>query len=337
MTSEFDLIEKYFSRRPRHTELGVGDDAALIRPTSNAELVISTDLLVEGTHFFSDVDPASLGWKTLAVNLSDMAAMGAAPRWATLGCVLCRGFGDGALTASTSALSASDSWLDQFSRGFFSCAEHYSVDLIGGDTTRGPPGAATFSVTIIGEVPRGEALRRTGAQVGDNIWVSGTPGRAAMGLAHLQGRVVLTGATLSECLAALHRPTPRVELGLALRSIATSAIDVSDGLLADLAHVLTCSSVSAHIQIVGLPEPGLARDTYLSGGDDYELVFTAAANRTPEIAALSKLFELPLHNIGMICGDEPGTLCVFDNCGADITPAHRGFDHFGQSRFEKAS
>ena len=152
-----------------------------------------------------------------------------------------------------------------------------------------------------------------------------------MGLAHLQGRTVLTGENLAECLAALHRPTPRIELGLALREIATSAIDVSDGLLADLAHVLTRSNVSARVQIAGLAEPGLAREAYLSGGDDYELVFTAAANRMAEIAALSKSLELPLQHIGIVCRGEPGTLNVFDSGGADITPAKRGFDHFGQA------
>ena len=354
MASEFDLIAQFFTRPLRHTELGVGDDGAVIRPSANCELVISTDLLVEGTHFFSDVDPESLGWKTLAVNLSDMAAMGATPRWATLGCVLYAPVGNGvspsataqsascarppcsavvsgvgsASSAPTGTPSASEPWLGDFSRGFFSCADRYGVDLIGGDTTRGHPGASMFSVTIIGEVPCGQAIRRDGAQVGDTIWVSGTPGRAATGLAHLRGQVQLAGAFRDDCLAALHRPTPRIELGLALRGLASSAIDVSDGLLADLGHILITSRVSARLQMPELPDTALAREMYLAGGDDYELVFTIAAKRAPEIVALGEALGLPLRQIGIVCRDQPGTLTVHDSGGFDITPARRGFDHF---------
>jgi len=328
VASEFDLIEQYFTRRPRHAELGVGDDAAIVRSSPDHELVISTDLLVEGTHFFSDVEPESLGWKVLAVNLSDMAAMGATPRWATLGCVLCPGLGDGDPPAPTGAPSSSGSWLEQFSRGFFACADHYDVDLIGGDTTRGRSGATTFSVTIIGEVPHGVALLRGGAQVGDDIWVSGTPGRAALGLAHLQSRTELNGAHLAHCLTALQRPTPRIELGLALRKVATSAIDISDGLLADLGHLLKASGASAKLQIAGLPDAGLARDAYLSGGDDYELLFTSPPALASEIVALGQSLELPLQRIGAVCHGQPGTLSVFDQHAANITPKRRGFDHF---------
>ena len=330
MVSEFDLIRQYFTRRPRHTELGVGDDGALIRPSADCELVISTDLLVEGTHFFSDVDPESLGWKVLAVNLSDMAAMGATPRWATLGCVLHASADNGVSPAPTGMHSASTAWLSSFSRGFFSCADRFEVDLIGGDTTRGRAGGTTFSVTIIGEVPCGEALRRSGAQFGDQLWVSGSPGRAAMGLAHLSGTTTLAGTALVECLNALHRPTPRVELGLALRNIATAAIDVSDGLLADLAHLLTASGKSAKLEIAGLPGPGLWRDGFLSGGDDYELVFAAPADRAPEIAALSDLLSLPLHQIGSVGDDQAGSLTITNSDGLDITPVRRGFEHFGE-------
>lgn len=328
MVSEFDLIRQYFTRRPRHTELGVGDDGALIRPSADCELVISTDVLVEGTHFFSDVDPESLGWKVLAVNLSDMAAMGATPRWATLGCVLYASADNGVSPAPTGMQSASASWLSSFSRGFFSCADRYDVDLIGGDTTRGPSGATTFSVTIIGEVPRAQAIRRDGAQVGDLIWVSGTPGRAAMGLAHLHGQANLTGAFRDDCLAALHRPIPRIDLGLALRGIASSAIDVSDGLLADLEHILRSSHCSAHLQMPDLPDTALTHEAYLSGGDDYELVFTTAAKRAPEIVALGKALNLSLNQIGIIRGGQPEILQVDDQFGANITPERRGFDHF---------
>ncbi len=332
MASEFELIAKHFTRslRPlRQTELGVGDDGALIRPSANCELAISTDLLVEGAHFFGDVEPESLGWKTLAVNLSDMAAMGATPRWATLGCVLSVD-DNGVSPAPTDkyANSSDDAWLAAFARGFFACADRYGVDLVGGDTTRGSAGATTFGVTIIGEVPRGQALRRSGAQIGDLIWVSGNPGRAALGLAHLQGHVRLAGSHLAECLDALHRPIPKIELGLALRGIASSAIDVSDGLLADLGHLLIASNVSARLQISDLPEAGLARDAVLAGGDDYELVFTTASARTDEILALATQLKLPLHKIGIVLAGTAGAVKVFDHQGVDITLTRRGFDHF---------
>ena len=345
MASEFELIATHFTRPSRplhHTELGVGDDGALVRPAANCELVISTDLLVEGTHFFSEAEPESLGWKTLAVNLSDMAAMGAVPRWVTLGCVLCNEFnsvpssghfrpvGLPVSTAPTDkfAHSTDGGWLAAFARGFFACADRYGVDLIGGDTTRGPAGATTFSVTIFGEVPRGQALLRSGAQIGDHIWVSGYPGRAALGLAHLQGRTVLQGCHLDECLAALHRPIPRLELGLALRGIASSAIDVSDGLLADLGHILDAVNVSAHLRIPDLPDAGLARDAYLAGGDDYELLFTAAPTRADEILACAEQLKLPLRDIGTVLAAAGDKVKVFDRQGFDITPTRRGFDHF---------
>jgi thiamine-monophosphate kinase len=182
--------------------------------------VISTDMLVEGTHFLPDTDPGDLGWKTLAVNVSDIAAMGARPRWATLAAAL---------------PDADEAWIAAFARGVFACADEFGIDLIGGDTTRGP---RNFCVTIFGEVESGCALRRDGAKAGDEIWVSGRPGRAALGLAHLQGRIRLDEPELSDCIAALQRPQPRVALGLALQGLATSAIDVSDGLLADLGHIL---------------------------------------------------------------------------------------------------
>ncbi|MDO9449895.1 MAG: thiamine-phosphate kinase [Rugosibacter sp.] len=313
MPSEFDLIRRFFIRPTQHTLLGAGDDAALIAPTPGCELAISTDLLVEGTHFLGDTAPFDLGWKTLAVNVSDMAAMGATPRWATLAA---------ALPAPTL------DWLDAFSRGFFACAEAFNVDLIGGDTTRGP---RTFCVTIMGEVPRGQALLRSGAQAGDSIWVSGTPGRAALGLAHLQGRIALTEPHLGQCLAALHRPQPRVALGLALRGLATAAIDVSDGLLADLSHILTASSCAAELHIPHLPPAGLARDGYLSGGDDYELIFTLPAEHRAAMATLAVELDLPLTCIGVITPakpDAPGTFALHDDQGSPITPTRHGFDHF---------
>jgi thiamine-monophosphate kinase len=304
--SEFDLIERCFKRRTQHTLLGIGDDAALIVPTPGHELAVSTDLLVEGTHFFPDADPEDLGWKTLAVNISDLAAMGATPRWATLGIAV--------------PLAPTSEWLDAFARGFFACADEFSVDLIGGDTTRTSLGGRCFSVTIMGEAPAGKALRRSGAQPGDQAWVSGTPGRAARGLAHLQGKLKLDEPLLGECLAALHRPQPRIALGLALRGIATSAIDVSDGLLADLGHILEQSGVAAVLDKV--PNDS----AYLTGGDDYELVFTAPVSNAVAITSLGHQLALPLTCIGHIKAGSG--LLVLDENGSDITPARRGYDHF---------
>jgi len=310
--SEFEIIARYFTRGTSHTVLGVGDDGALIAPTPGQELVISTDLLVEGTHFLPDTDPEALGWKTLAVNLSDLAAMGAQPRWALLAAVL---------PAPTS------DWIEAFARGFFACAESHGIDLIGGDTTRGP---RAFCVTILGEAPAGRALRRNGAKAGDSIWVSGKPGRAALGLAHLQGSTKLAEPALNECLAALHRPQPRVALGLALRGIASAAIDVSDGLLADLGHILEQSKLAARLQIPNLPAAGLERDCLLAGGDDYELLFTAAPEFDSDIKALAGKLELPLTRIGEIVAGPSGELVLCDDGGNVITPATRGYDHFKQ-------
>ncbi len=317
MPSEFDLIRRFFTRPTRHTVLGVGDDAALIAPTPGHELAVSTDLLVEGTHFLADAAPQALGWKTLAVNVSDMAAMGALPRWATLAAVL---------------PAPTIDWLDAFSRGFFACADAFDIDLVGGDTTRGP---RAFCVTIFGELPAGQALRRDGARAGDAIWVSGTPGRAALGLAHLQGRTTLAEPLLAACLAALHRPQPRVALGLALRGRASAAIDVSDGLLADLGHILAASKCAARLHIPGLPPAGLARDGYLAGGDDYELVFTAPAAQDDGLARLASELGLPLTRIGEIVAAapdtfSPGSFVLCDDNGAPITPARHGYDHFSE-------
>ncbi|KAF0163074.1 MAG: thiL [Rhodocyclaceae bacterium] len=344
MPSEFEIIARYFTRGTSHTVLGVGDDGALIAPTPGQELVISTDLLVEGTHFLSDADPEALGWKTLAVNISDMAAMGAQPRWALLAITL-PGFSEAAAVHPTAGFAQpagyagaeqcsakpllrptpTSDWIEAFARGFFACADSHGVDLIGGDTTRGP---RAFCVTILGEVPAGKALRRDGAQAGDSIWISGKPGRAALGLAHLQGRTKLAEPALSECLAALHRPQPRVALGLALRGIASAAIDISDGLLADLGHILEQSGRAARLQIRNLPAAGLARDCLLAGGDDYELLFTAAAALDRDIMALAAKLELPLTRIGEIVAGPPGELVLRDADGSVITPARRGYDHF---------
>lgn len=315
--SEFDLIQRYFTRPAPSAVLGVGDDAALLRVGAGMALAVSTDMLVSGTHFFPDADPFMLGHKTLAVNLSDLAAMGAQPRWATL---------------ALSLPSVEASWLEQFSRGFFAHAEQHHVELVGGDTTRGP---LNLSVTIMGEVPLGSALRRDGARAGDDIWVSGTLGDAALALAHLQGRIVLRQETFSACCERLHRPQPRVALGLALRGIANSAIDISDGLLADLGHILERSRLAAEIRFEALPRSDalrecesllLAQRCALAGGDDYELCFTAAMARRAEIEQISAALALPLTRIGSLVQGDGCTVFAAD--GRAMQTGEQGYDHF---------
>ncbi len=310
MASEFALIDRYFRRPTSHSILGVGDDGALIRPDPDCELVVSTDMLVAGTHFLPNTDPGDLGWKALAVNVSDMAAMGAQPKWALLAAAL---------------PAATETWIEKFAAGFFACAEAFGIDVIGGDTTKGP---RNFCVTIFGEVPAGRALLRSGARPGDEVWVSGMPGRAAQGLAHLQGRIVLEAPALADCLAALHRPQPRVALGLALRSLATSAIDVSDGLLADLGHILAASGVAATLKLAVPPAPTFADTCYLSGGDDYELLFTVPADRHEQVLTLSASLSLPLTCIGRIEAGKAGDLTVLTRAGEPVDVGHRGYDHF---------
>jgi thiamine-monophosphate kinase len=315
--SEFSLIQKYFTRTTPGAVLGVGDDAALVRVGSGMELAISTDMLVSGTHFFPDADPFMLGHKALAVNISDMAAMGAQPRWVTLAI----------------ALPAEDeTWLARFTAGFFALADDYKVELIGGDTTQGP---LNLSVTILGEVPQGQALRRDGAKPGDEIWVSGKLGDAALALAHMQGRLKLDEAGFTATAAALHRPLPRVALGIALRGIAHSAIDISDGLLADLGHILERSGMAAELQFGKLPVSiylrpylgeAVGQQCLLAGGDDYELCFTAPVERHAQLEKISAQLELPLSCIGQIVA---GSGCrVYAADGSVITTKETGYDHF---------
>lgn len=318
MPSEFELIARHFTRPLHHTVLGVGDDGALMRPTPGMDLVVTTDMLAAGTHFFPDADPAALGWKALAVNLSDLAAMGAQPRWAVVAAALPQ---------------ADEAWVGAFADGLFAAAAAFAVDIVGGDTTRGP---LNITPTLFGEVPPGAALRRDAAQAGDDLWVSGAPGLAALGLAHLQGRVVLEAASREACLAALHRPQPRVALGLALRGIATSAIDVSDGLLADLGHVLDASALSATIDFERLPtaarracsDETLARDSLLGGGDDYELLFSAPSGRRAQIASLAAPLGVALSRIGTLRAGGVGAVSLLDAAGRVISQTVRGYDHF---------
>jgi len=320
--SEFDLIRRYFTHRARHAVLGVGDDAALVNVRRGCELVVSTDMLVAGRHFRRDADPCQLGHKALAVNLSDLAAMGATPRWATLAL----------------ALPAADPrWLADFSRGFMALARRFGVDLIGGDTTRGP---LNICVQILGEAPRGAALRRDGAQPGDDIWVSGTLGEAALALAALARRIRLEPAELARCAARLNRPQPRVALGLALRGVAHSAIDISDGLCADLGHILERSGVAAEIEFAALPvstvlrrflDRRVARAALLAGGDDYELCFTAPPRARERVMRSGRRAGVALTRIGRIRTRvrRAPRLIVRAADGAALRLERGGFDHFG--------
>lgn len=317
MLSEFELIQRHFTRSAPDAVLGVGDDCALLQPSAGMQLAVSTDTLVADVHFFADVDPQQLGWKCLAVNLSDLAAMGATPRWATL-----------ALTLP----EVDDDWLAAFATGLYRCADQFGVSLVGGDTTRG---ALSITLTVLGEVPPHQALRRDGARPGDEIWVSGTLGDAALALLVLQGRANLTRADLATLAARLHTPTPRVELGLALRGLASSAIDVSDGLLADLGHILTRSGVGASVEYTHLPLGEIVHDytahpefdaCVLSGGDDYELCFTAPVAHRQALSEIAARLGVRLTAIGSIRA-EPG-LIVRDAQGQALDMRHTGYDHF---------
>jgi len=318
MLSEFEIISRYFTHPTPHTALGVGDDAALVKVAKGMELVVSTDMLVCGTHFFPKADPYKLGYKALAVNLSDMAAMGATPRWATL---------------SLALPHADEKWLKPFAKGFMDLARAQRVDLIGGDTTRGP---LNICVQIMGEVPTGKALRRDGARVGDEIWVSGRLGDAALGLAHLQKRIRLEMKESRACLEKLHLPAARVELGRRLLGLAHSAIDISDGLLADLGHLLQRSKVAAVIEFNALPKSVVlkkylkhhaALNALLAGGDDYELCFTAPKANGAKLAKLSRELGLPLTRIGEI--KKGRGLTLLDAAGERMAWDRKGYDHFG--------
>lgn len=321
MCSEFDIIHRYFQRPTPHTVLGIGDDAALITASIKTELAISTDTLVCGKHFFADVDPYKLGYKSLAVNLSDMAAMGAKPRWVLL-----------ALTLPDDLVKQDAVWLDKFSEGFFALADAQQVELIGGDTTSGP---LNIGVQIIGEVAAGQALRRSGARAGDDIWISGQLGDAALALNHELHRITLQPDEIAQCLPALLTPTARVELGQRLIGLAHSAIDISDGLMADLGHILTASEKAACIHMTDLPSSptlkkylhqSLAVNCLLAGGDDYELCFTAPQLNREKIEKLAAELAIQLSRVGEIFAGEG--LTVKDAQENTITLETRGYDHF---------
>ena len=319
---EFDLIARHFTRAAPGAVLGVGDDCALLAPTPGMQLAVSSDMLLEGRHFSPQDSPAGIGHKSLAVNLSDLAAMGATPRWATL---------------SIALPEANEAWLTAFTRGFFRMADQHGIELVGGDTTRG---ALTISITVIGEVPPGQALRRDGAQAGDDIWVSGVLGSAALALAYRQGRLFMEQIDAAKVLPALYLPTPRVALGIALRGVASSAIDVSDGLLGDLGHILARSQadptvIGARIEFASVPtlpvvqaylHETVARDCVLAGGDDYELCFTAPVGHRDAVQAAAASAGVPVSRIGRI-KTEPG-LTVVDAGGEPIAVTQTGYNHF---------
>ena len=317
---EFDLIERFFQRPARRAVLGVGDDCALIQPTAGQQLAISTDMLVEGRHFLSTVDPARLGHKALAVNLSDLAACGAKPV---------------AFSLALSLPRADNAWLEGFSRGLFALADAHECELIGGDTTQGP---LNISITVVGEVPPDQALLRHAAQAGDDVWVSGTLGDARLALDVFRGNCQVAGDVFERIRARMECPTPRVELGQALRGVAHAAIDISDGLLGDLGHVLKRSGVGAQIDTAWvqgsaavttdlLSLPWARRlDCVLAGGDDYELLFTAPVQDRERIHALASDVEVSVTRIGRIT-PESG-LRVLDPQGQPINRRFASFDHF---------
>ena len=326
--TEFDLIARYFTRPAKHSgthvAVGVGDDCAIINPSPGTQLVISSDMLVEGHHFFSDVSPYSLGHKSLAVNLSDLAACGATPV---------------AFTLALALPSIIEPWLQEFSRGMWALADEQGCELIGGDTTQGP---LNICITVFGEVPCGQALLRSGAQVGDDIYVSGTLGDARLALDALQGKIELPPEILAQARLRLELPTPRVALGTALRGIATAAIDISDGLAGDLGHVLKASQAGAQVNAEiainliaayayihcakGHFDAKKQLEMVLSGGDDYELAFTAPSTAREAVQAAAARSQTPVTRIGVV--QSQLGLRLVDGDGKPVTAQFASFDHF---------
>lgn len=318
MPGEFDLIRRYFdsiSGDHPSVQLGIGDDCALLSTSPNTELAISVDTLVEGVHFLPDIHPEHLAWRLIASSVSDLAAMGASPRWLTLACTL---------------NEPSEAWLAMFSKGLAEACQFYSLVLIGGDTTSGR--CQVFTAQVHGEVPSGMALKRSGAKLGDAIVVSGTLGDSCAGLAMLTDELERESEYL---LGRYYRPTARLELGKSLRGIANAAVDVSDGLLADLNHLLTASGVGAELCVEALPlssalcefAPESAEKWALSGGEDFELCFTLPQDRVPELEQMSERLDLPLTVVGTITDDREITLLKLGEPMA--RPAILGFNHFG--------
>lgn len=315
---EFQLIQQFFARPSARKDIhtGIGDDAAVTVLGDGETLVTTVDTLVAGVHFPHQTSAADIGYKSLAVSLSDLAAMSAVPCWFTL-----------AMTVPES----DPEWLAQFAAGLFEAAQESGIALIGGDTTRGP---LTITIQAMGSVPSGQAVLRSGARDGDDIYISGTPGEAAYGLALLQERMQAAPATLAYMVERLNRPTARTELGLALRSLASAMIDCSDGIAADLGHILEQSGVGASLSLMDLPkswamqalEPQQLLPLILHGGDDYELIFTANRSAAKPIAQVAQELSLPLTRIGQISA-EPSLRCRMPN-GAVMPMPTAGYQHF---------
>ena len=332
---EFDLIQRFFkagadAMHPNDEKviaLGIGDDCALLKPAAGEEIAITSDMLVEGRHFFMNANPELLGRKALAVNLSDLAAMGAKPIGFTL---------------SIALPNVDIAWLEAFSKGLFAVANQYSCPLIGGDTTAGP---LTISITAFGSIPSGKAIRRSGAKVGNDIWASGTIGDARLALAALRHEITLPESDLKQIEHRMHNPTPRVELGMTIRELASAALDISDGLLGDLHHILKQSQVSAKVFLDQIPKSetlqkqseDIQNQFAASGGDDYEICFTAPTEKRDVIDEISTALNLPLTRIGSIT-EKVGAaekLSLFNKNGGllDETKSAallKSFDHFAK-------
>ena len=313
---EFELIERYFRRPVRRAALGVGDDCALVVPGPGMQLAVSTDMLVEGRHFLSTVPPARLGHKSLAVNLSDLAACGADPLAFTLALALPR---------------ADEAFVGAFAQGLFALADAHGIELVGGDTTAGP---LAICITVMGEVPAGQALLRSGARAGDDLWVSGALGDARLALEAFRGTVGLEGEAFERARLAMETPTPRVALGRALRGVASACIDLSDGLLGDLGHVLARSGVGATVEVDALPRSALLAaqprdlqlECVLAGGDDYELLFTAPQARRADVLEAGRLAGVAVARCGRIEAASGLRLVAAD--GQTLPARWRAFDHF---------
>jgi thiamine-monophosphate kinase len=317
---EFDLIARYFTRPGRTAVLGVGDDCALLQPQHGMQLAVSSDMLVQGRHFLSTAPAADVGHKALAVNLSDLAACGAKPL---------------AFTLALALPSVDEAWLAGFAKGLWALADAHGCELIGGDTTQGP---LNICITVLGEVPPGDALLRQHAQLGDDIYVSGTVGDARLALEVFRGNLSLQTADFEAARARMDRPTPRVSLGLALRGVANAAIDISDGLLGDLGHILQRSHVGAVIETAWVQDSAAISDAMqtisfnkrldfaLAGGDDYELLFTAAPDQADEVLAAAEQCGVSVTCIGRIT--PVAGLQVLDLQGLPLSRRFAGFDHF---------
>ena len=314
---EFDLIARYFTRASKRATLGIGDDCALLAPLpAGQQLAISSDMLVEGRHFLSTVAPDRLGHKALAVNLSDLAACGAEPI---------------AFTLALSMPRVDEAFLEGFARGMFALADEQGIELVGGDTTAGP---LNICITVFGAVPTGQALLRSGARAGDELWVSGSLGDARLALEVFRGNVALAGEAFDAVRERMERPNPRIALGQALRGVATSAIDLSDGLVGDLGHVLARSGVGAMIDADALPRSAvlaampraLQHECLLAGGDDYELLFSAPPSAASEVLAAARGAGLAVTRIGRI--EAASGLRIVDGRGAPLVQRFMAFDHF---------